>query len=262
MKSLRIILFVMLSAHLSAQETSIQSQNFKGVKTVRLFTTEADSTGTRYGEKVLSEERHFDTAGNLVQRKWFENGRVTTETRFTYDAAGRETSFTRWDDSVITIAETSSYRLDSTGRFTLRTGIRDGKVTFIESSYFDSTANRYYVTRWEGEFTIGPGDRQRQFDLNHRLVQQNAYKGFTEFSYDSCGYLTLMLARQFEDGHCSAYIPFHYENTLVNCRLIRCHSMNSTSVFSYNDRGYISSERTWSKYEPRCTIIEADYEYY
>lgn len=262
MNALRIILLVLLCTHLHAQETSIYRQNFKDVKTVRYYISDADSSGKKLSGRTLHEECSFDTNGRLLERKFFSGTHVESLIKFTYDSLGRETSFSRTEDNGMVLHETSVYSTDSSGRFTLRKGIRNGKVEFTESRYFDSLSSRFSVTYWSGESTLGAGDRQWWYDTLNRLVMKSSYNGFTEFRYDSCGNLTLMLVRQFEDGQCSAYDPHHYFNEYSGCELTRCRTEHATYWFTYNNQGFIATQITRGNHEPNCRLVEAEYEYY
>lgn len=253
-----IFFFLFFALSLHAQEPSICNQNFKGVKSVKLYTSETDSAGKVLAKKTLSEEHFYDSSGKETRILYYDKGVHYRSDDYIFDSLGRKTMRILWtkkDGNTKFI-----YTYEQKGQFTIVRETSNKKITRTESNYWDTLQNRYIERAWYGESTMGAPPYMHEYNKEGKLVMSHSNNGFTEYRYDSLGTLTYMLIRQFEDGHCSGYSPFHYETVYSGNQLVQYNAKWFSMWFSYNNRGLISTEKR--RTDDVVYVTEAEYVFY
>ncbi|HTF05385.1 MAG TPA: hypothetical protein VK826_15255 [Bacteroidia bacterium] len=261
MKYITLLFLVLLSFHLPAQETSITSQDFPGVKSVKFYTTTTDSAGKVISKKNFFQEIQFDSNGRKERVFNYEKRKLKNSAYYFYDSLGRMSMRINWTKKEGNLKYLYEYSLDSTGHFIIQHELHDRKITRTESSFWDTLSKCNWVSTWYGESTYGAPPSQDCYDKNGQLMRRSSLNGFTEYRYDSLGNLTMMLVRHFEDGHCSGYNPLRYTNTYKDGHLSTCATKWSTTWFDYNEKGLIFKEHRRVTAN-QFVVTEAEYTYY
>ncbi len=263
MKKKGLIFFFLLCIFSArAQELSILNQDFRGVKTLKYYSTVTDSSGKVRTKKTFVSEYFFDSLGRKTRIAHYEKGINNRSDYYFYDSLGRFSMYIEWTKKDGNRKYIYTYETDSSGRFTIAKVHHNKTITRTESSYWDTLQGERIVSTWYGELTYGPPSAQQEFDKFGKLVMEKSYNGFTEYRYDSLGNMNYMLIRQFEDGHCASYMPFDYENLYSQGRLCQFSSKSSVTWLTYNERGLISQERSRTRSSDWIFIEEAEYIYY